>query len=349
MKSMDNENNDFLNRLLETRSVPGFERDASNLFCGYLTDSAVSVEIDIIGNAFIRNHKPEEKASVMLEAHIDEIGFQVLYIDNQGFIYVRRDGGIDLHCLPGTQVSIHTQSGELLSGVIGKKPVHLMEGDAKTRVIELDNLWIDTGLSPEKIRGLVSVGDAVSFNPNMKMLTDKLITSKALDDKIGVFVIAEAYKQLVNLHDANKRICAVASVQEEIGSRGAVPCAYSVFPDIAICVDVDFATDVPDCSPKKYGDVRLGKGVVIQKTPDSNPDLLSKAERIAKDNGIPYQISARPNSTGGNDTSRVQLARGGVKTLGLGIPCRYMHTPVELCDLSDAIAAIDLIVALVKD
>ena len=346
---MDNLNIDFLIRLLETRSVPGFEQSASNLFCGYLADSAVSVESDNMGNALVRNYPSDGKASVMLEAHIDEIGFQVLYIDSQGFVYVRRDGGIDLHCLPGSQISIHTKTGDLLSGVIGKKPVHLMEGEAKTRVIELENLWIDTGLSPEKVRDLVSVGDAVSFNPNMKMLTDTLITSKALDDKIGVFVIAEAYKQLVNLHGTKKRICAVASVQEEIGSRGAVPCAFSVFPDVAICVDVDFATDVPDCSPKKYGDVRLGKGVVIQKTPDSSPELLSKAEKIANDNNIPFQVSARPNSTGGNDTSRIQMARTGVKTLGLGIPCRYMHTPVEICNLEDVLSAVHLITQIVKD
>lgn len=346
---MDNLDFKFLNRLLETSSIPGFERAASSVFCDYLADSADCIDTDILGNVYVRNHKSNEKTDIMLEAHIDEIGLQVLYIDSQGYIYVRRDGGIDLHCLPGTQVTIQTRSGEFLSGVIGKKPVHLMEGEAKNRIIELDCLWIDTGLPVDMVRERVSIGDAVSFNPNMKMLSDSVITSKALDDKIGVFVIAEAFKRLNEQQLTHKRICAMASVQEEIGSRGAVSGAYSVFPDIAICVDVDFATDVPDCSPKKYGDVRLGKGVVIQITPDSNPELLSLAEQIAINNNIPHQLSARPNSTGGNDTSRVQLAKSGVKTLGLGIPCRYMHTPVETCSMEDVMSAICLITRIIEE
>ncbi len=139
------------------------------------------------------------------------------------------------------------------------------------------------------------------------------------------------------------QVCGVASVQEEVGNRGAIVCEHKVNPDIAICIDVDFATDVPDCSKTKFGDIALGKGVVIHRSIDNTSSITFLAEKIAIENNIKYQISARPISVGGTNAMVLQQSKNGVKTISLDIPCRYMHTPVELCDLDDIKSAIELL------
>ena len=253
-----------------------------------------------------------------------------------------------MQCVPGSQVTIFTRDGKRVPGVIGKKPVHLQDNDARGKTIDLDKLWVDTGLAADVIKKTVSIGDPVVLNPNMLLLDNNRITSKALDDKIGVFAIAEAFRRLSKAK-APFSVCAAAIAQEEVGNRGASVGSFCIDPDYAICIDVDYATDVPDCPPQKYGNVRLGRGVVIQRNADSNQSFVQQALDIADRNNIPYQLSARPNSTGGTDTCKIQLKGAGVKTLGLGIPCRYMHTPVEMCDLRDVEAAIELMVAVGRE
>lgn len=340
-------NIDFLKQLLVTPSPAGFEVLGTTLFRNYLNESAASIEKDILGNAIAyRNGSHDSNIpTIMLEAHIDEIAMQVLFIDDRGYIYVRRDGGIDIQCVPGSQVTIYTRSGKEISGIIGKKPIHLMDSEARGKTVELDKLWIDTGLTLDYLKAEITMGDPVVLNANMMMLGDNCITSKGLDDKVGVYAIAEAFKHLA-CHESPYNVCAAAFVQEELGNRGAFPGTNSVNPDYAICVDVDFATDVPDCPPQKYGDVKLGGGVVIQRNADSDIDFVERAICVAEEKGIPFQVSARKSSTGGTDSCKVQLSGTGVKTLGLGIPCRYMHTPVEMCNLKDIEATIHLMTEL---
>lgn len=337
---------DFLNSLLATHSVSGFENQARKLFIEYITPYADSTETDIMGNSYAKiinecNHR--NKLFFLLEAHIDEIGFQVIYIDDNGYIYIRRNGGVDVQCIPGSQVIIQTSSGEELHGVIGKAPIHLTNLNERNRSIDLHTLWIDTGLSSDEVKSKISIGDAIAWKSNMIYLSDKRISSKGLDNKVGVYIISQVIRKLSLSRDIPYQVCGVASVQEEVGHRGAITCGYDLNPDITICIDVDFATDVPDCSKAKFGDISLGKGVVIHKSIDNTIPLTFLIENIAKEKNIKYQISARPFSIGGTNANVLQLARGGVKTLSLGIPCRYMHTPVELCDLEDINAAIDLI------
>lgn len=148
--------------------------------------------------------------------------------------------------------------------------------------------------------------------------------------------------------DTAKDICLAATVQEEVGSRGAVTCAHIVNPEISITIDLDFATDVPDCNPSRYGKIYLGDGVIIPRNVDCDPQLSYDMEQLALKSGIPYQVSARPHATGGTNTSRIQISRNGVRTISLGIPCRYMHTPVEVCDLRDVKACVSLIVEYLK-
>lgn len=340
----------FFNKLLDTPSVSGFESGAANLYLDYLQPGMTATSVDVMGNAYayLKGTCGENNKKFLIEAHIDEIGFQVIYVNDAGYVYVRRNGGVDLQCIPGSQVVIYTAAGEEITGVIGKMPIHLVQPEERKKTIELDNLWIDTGLAPDEVKARVSIGDVVAWKSNAVMIGNNRIASKGLDDKIGVFVVSQVMKRLAI---ADRRTAAdvwgVASVQEEVGCRGAVVCGYKVAPDIAISIDVDFATDVPCCSKQKFGDIALGKGVVVRRNLDTDSRLTSDIVRMAKDCGIPFQVSACPMPTGGTNAARIQLSRDGVRMLSLGIPCRYMHTPVEVCDMTDVEAAIDLVVQIV--
>ena len=341
-------NLNLLNDLLGCPSVSGYEEKAAGIFLENLKDCSYHQETDALNNAYSYCGDKDASKVVMLEAHIDEIGFQVLYIDNSGFIYVRKNGGIDPCCIPGRFVNIITLSGEMIPGVIGKKPIHLIPADDRSSVPSLDALWVDTGLPVEMVKELVHVGDPVVYTPQIQLLGESRIASKGLDDKIGVYVIMEAFRRLSE-KQLNVRVCAVASSQEEVGCRGSIVGSANVMPDYSISIDVDFATDVPDCSKKATGDVSLGNGVVITRHLDSNREFSDMALKVAEKENILHQVSARRNATGGTDAAKIQLTNKGVKTLLLGIPNRYMHTPVEVCDLNDVESAIDLIVNLVTE
>ena len=338
----------LLLKLLDTVSVSGNERSVSRIFATCATQCAMRVDKDAMGNTYAHTGSDETpQAKVLIEAHCDEIGFQVINVADSGYVYVRRNGGIDEQCLPGSQMVIQTRTGELLPAVIGKKPIHLMSTDDRKRTFEIHQLWLDTGMDAEQVKAKVSVGDYVAARPNAQFMGDNRITSKALDNKLGVFILTQVMRRLADAPHPNG-VCLAATVQEEVGSRGAVVCAHRVKPGIAITVDVDFATDVPDCNPTRYGSIRLGDGVIIPRNVDCDMALSDELEKIAKEMQIPHQVSARPHATGGTNTSRIQIAQDGVRTISLGIPCRYMHTPTEVCDLRDVEACIQLIISYLQ-
>ena len=276
----------FLNAILNTHSVSGFENKAGKLFLDYIEQYVDSTDTDIIGNSYANIGNMSEDNStlkILLEAHIDEIGFQVIYIDDSGFIYIRKNGGIDIQCIPGSQIVIQTSSGEELLGVIGKKPIHLTAPEERNKNIELHTLWIDTGLSPDEVKKKISIGDVVAWQSNVIHLSDKRISSKGLDDKVGVYIISQVLKKLSTNKVSHVQVCGIASVQEEVGHRGAMVCCHKLNPDIAISIDVDFATDVPDCPKTKFGDILLGNGVVIHRSIDNTSSIALLAEKIAQE------------------------------------------------------------------
>lgn len=331
----------YLNTLFGTIGVSGFESEVCQSFMDYVKSEVDDVCVDTMGNTIATLNGPGP-SSILIEAHADEIGFQVLDIGSKGYLYIRRNGGIDEQCLPGSQVVIQTRSGERIPGVIGKKPIHLQKSEDRKNTIEIHKLWVDTGLSAEEVRERISIADPVAFAPNLVSLGQHRITSRSLDNKIGLFVVSQAVRRIGKQPHPSK-IYGVATVQEEVGSRGAVTVGYNLNPDIALTIDVDFATDVPDCPSSRYGDISLGEGVVIPRNADSDLALSRQMEELAREHQIPYQLSARPHASGGTNTSRLQLTRCGIRTLSLGIPCRYMHTQVEVCDLRDVKAAIHLL------
>ena len=337
----------FLNTILNTHSVSGFENEMREEFLNYTKEFVDSTDVDRMGNAYASVGKGTDSKRYLIEAHMDEIGFQVVYIDDNGYVYIRANGSVDAQCVPGSQVNIITSSGEYINGVIGKTPIHLLNSEERGKCQEISSLWIDTGLCKDQVVNKVSIGNPVAIRPNLLYLSENVISSKSLDNKIGVFIISQVLKRLSGVNEKSFDVHGVATVQEEVGHRGAYVCEYNICPDLTISIDMDFATDVPNCQKTRYGDIALGRGVVIHRSIDNDISLTYTLEELAKDLSIKHQISARNMPVGGTNTFVLQQSQRGNKTISLGIPCRYMHTPVEMCDINDVKSAIDLICAYI--
>jgi endoglucanase len=273
------------------------------------------------------------------------VGFQVKYVDDNGYLYFGAIGGVDPHLTPGKRVRVHCQSGSI-TGVIGKKPIHLMEEDERKKVVRLDAQYIDIGVTSKKeALELVRVGDPVTFAVELERLQGDRVTARGFDDKAGSFVVAEVLRAVAEQGGVGVDLFGVSSVQEEIGLRGGITSSYTVKPDVGICVEVDFATDQPDLDKKHNGEVALGKGPILPRGANINPALFDLLAETAKAEGIPVQYTGIPRATG-TDANVMQVSRGGVATALVKIPLRYMHTPSEVLSLSDLESAVRLITAV---
>lgn len=329
---MNKTSRDFLKALLETPSPSGYEQSAAKLWRRYVEDSVDELVADVHGNSIaILNPKAEFK--FMLTGHIDEIGLTLMHIDDKGYIYTAQIGGVDPALLVGQRVSIVTNKGSVL-GVIGRKAIHQMQPDERKKGVEMDNIWIDIGAGNKKeAQKRVQIGDPVVIDVECRTLYGDKIVSRATDDKAGAFVVAEVMKALTK-RKLNICVIGVATVQEEVGLRGAITSAYRVHPQAGIAVDVTFASDHPDTDPKKTGEVKLGKGPVLHRGPNINPVMERELFNIAKARKIPCQLTAEPRPSG-TDANAIQLCRGGAATGIVSIPNRYMHTPVEVISVKD--------------
>lgn len=344
---MRNESFEFLRQLVGAPSPSGYEQPAQRIFRSY-TQPYAAVSTDVLGNVYGQiAGEGTDAPRVMLVGHTDEIGFQVRYVDDKGFIYFAAIGGVDAHLSAGQRVEIHTKNGPV-SGVIGKKPIHLMEAKDRETVVKLESQYIDIGAGDRKeTEALVRIGDPVTFSVAMERLQGERVTARGFDDKAGSFVVAEVLRTVAGLN--RKLPChlfGVSSVQEEVGLRGGTTSSYTVQPDVGICVEVDFATDQPDVERKHNGDVALGKGPILPRGANINPVLHDLLVETAEQENIPYQLTGIPRATG-TDANPMQISRGGVATALVKIPLRYMHTPVEVLDLRDLEHAVQLLVAVV--
>lgn len=336
----------FLEKLLDAPSPSGYEQPAQRVFREYVAPFCDELTTDVMGNVFARiSGKGKDLPRVMVVGHTDEIGLQVKYIDDKGFLYFASVGGVDAHLTPGKRVAIHTASGPL-AGVIGKKPIHLMDAKDRETVVKLEAQYIDIGAKDKKeAQKLVRVGDAVTFESAFTRLQGDRVASRGFDDKAGCFVVAEVLRLVAA---SGKKLAVdlygVSSVQEEIGLRGGTTSSYTVNPDVGICVEVDFATDQPDVEKKHNGEVGLGKGPILTRGANINPHLLELLSSTAGKEKIAVQYTANPRATG-TDANVMQISRGGVATALVKVPLRYMHTPVETISLADLENAAKLIVA----
>jgi len=279
----------FLEQLLNTSSPSGFEEEIALCYKNYLNQFADRVYNDVTGNTFgVLNEKSDFK--VMLAGHYDEIGLQITYISDEGLLYFRNVGGIDKLTMPGIEVDIITENHGKIPGIIGKKPIHMLTPQERDKAMELKELWIDIGANDKKdAEKLITIGDPVSFKANYARMGKHRIKSKGMDDKIGAFVIAEAFREL-SKRKLNIGLYCVGTVQEELGLRGATTSAFGIQPNVGIAVDVGFATDTPDMDKKVLGESKMGDGPLLARNADNNPILGRMLRKTAKKHKISIQV-----------------------------------------------------------
>lgn len=337
----------LLKTLLETPSVTGSEEQAAALVREHLADVADEIETNTMGSVHASLNGTGDGPTFMLAAHIDEIGLMVTYISEDGFLSVAAVGGVDAAILPGMRVDVHTREG-VLRGVVGRKPIHLITPDERKNVTPLDKLVIDLALPAERVKEAVRIGDVITFGVGFEEFGDGFAVSRAFDDKCGVWVAMRVMEELAAAGRAKGTYVAVATVQEEIGTRGAMTSAYGVNPDVAVAFDVTHATDYPGIEKTKYGDIKCGGGPVIARGPNINPIVFERLVAAAEAEGIEYQIEAEPSVTG-TDARAIQVTRGGIPCGLVSVPLRYMHTPTEVVALSDLEATVKLLTRFALD
>ncbi len=324
----------FLTELLHARSPSGYEGEAQAVFDRHVKPAADQYSGDALGNR-IATLNPAGDPTLMMAGHIDELGLLVTYVNKDGFIYFDTIGGHDRTVISGRRVIIMTAHGPV-KGVTGKRAIHLMDEADRKKVPEIHEIWIDIGAASKKeALERVSIGDAATYDHEFELIHGTIGTARAFDNKVGAYIVGETLIRLSG--EAKKpaaRVVAVATSQEEIGTRGAIGSGYSVDPQVSLVVDVGHATDHPDCDNRKYGETKLGGGPIICRGPNINPKVYDGLVKAAKKLKIPYQVESDPRPTG-TDARAIQVARGGVATGVVSVPLRYMHTPSELVDLED--------------
>jgi len=331
---MEKRSQQFLERLLNTIGPSGFEEETSKVWREEAKSFSRHVSGDVHGNSIAIVNKGGSPR-VMLAGHVDEIGFMITSIDEKGFLYFAPIGGWDPQIFQGHRVWIRSARGRIF-GVIGKKPIHLMKQEERNKVGKIEDFWIDIGAKDKKeAEQRIAIGDPAVLAWECQFMTTKLVVSRGIDDKTGAFVVLEAARLLSKIKP-KAEIHAVATVQEEVGLRGAKTSAHGVDPEVGIAVDVTFATDHPRAgdATTRIGEIKLGKGPVVSRGANINPRLFELLIDTAKHRKLPHQIQGIPGGTG-TDANAIQLTRAGVATALVSIPNRYMHSPCEIVHLDD--------------
>jgi endoglucanase len=336
----------FLVDLLDARSPTGHEYEAQAVVDSYVESRVDVYRKDTMGNRFATVN-PSGDPSILFAGHIDELGLIITYIDDKGFVYFDTLGGHDKSMISGRRVSILTQGG-IVTGVTGKRAIHLMTPEDRKKVPDIHEIWIDLGVKNKaEAEALVRIGDTAVYDQSFELIRGSVGVARAFDDKAGAYAVMEAVLRLSKGRQLAAKVTAAATTQEEIGTRGAMTAAFSENPDFAIAVDVGHATDSPDCDPRKYGKFIQGGGPIVCRGPNINPVIFDKIVAAAEANNIPYQLEADPRPTG-TDARAIQVAQAGIATGLLSIPLRYMHTPSEMVDLEDIEHTVQLLVAVAQ-
>ncbi len=339
---------EFLKALAEAPSPSGYEQPAQRVFREYVQEYVDEVKTDVLGNTFGYIHGREKnRPTVMLAGHCDEVGFMVKYVDDNGYAYFAPIGGIDDQLLPGKRVWIHSSKGPLV-GVVGRKPIHLIDPKDREKVVPIHNLFIDFGAQDKKeAEKFINIGDPITFAVGLEKLKGDRVVSRGFDDKVGSFVVAEVLRRISQRKERPRcAVYGVSTVQEEVGLRGATTSAYQIQPDIGIAVEVSHASDYPEVDKRRVGEYKLGAGPIIARGANINPLVYDLMVQAAKNLRISVQILGAPRATG-TDANVIQLSRKGVATGLVGIPLRYMHTPAEVLSLKDLEATCDLLLGFI--
>ena len=324
----------FLEKLINTPSPTGHETRGQRVWLDYAKQFAEATETDAYGNAVAWLNKGGSPR-LMLAGHADEIAMSVNYINAEGFLYVRRMGGIDPAITKAQRVVIHTRNGPV-KGVVGNAAIHLQKTDGEPKAPKIHDLFIDIGVSSKQAAGkLVRIGDPITLADQFELLRNDLAIARAFDNRIGTFAVIEALRLLGESgKKLNAEICAVSNIMEETGCLGARQIAYALKPDAALVVDVTHATDYPDVSPQRHGDIKMGQGPALTHGGPNHAEVVARLEKTARTAGIPLQHEAM-SSTSGTDTDVIFWTRGGIPSALISLPNRYMHSPVEVVSLRD--------------
>jgi endoglucanase len=322
----------FLQNLLQAPSPSGFEGPAQDVVRSWARSFADEVRTDRHGNVIAVLH-PEGQPRIMLAGHCDQIGLMVQHIDDNGYLYVQPIGGWDMQILLGQNLTVWTRTGGV-AGVVSRKAPHLLTNEERNKVPQFTDVWVDIGVKDRKeAEALVAPGDPVTIELGFRELRNRFVSAPGLDDKVGVWTVMETLR-LLHGRPLHAAVYCVSTVQEEIGLRGAMTSAYGIHPTVGIAVDVCHATDTPGNDKKQLGDTRLSSGPAVFRGPNINPRVFEGLEKTARSHEIPVQLRGAPRATG-TDANVIQLSREGVATGLVGIPNRYMHSPVEVVCLDD--------------
>jgi tetrahedral aminopeptidase len=330
----------FFKEILETPSPSGYEQPVQNVVRRYVEDFADEVRTDFHGNVIV-GCNVDAPLRVMFAGHADQIGLLVTHINDQGYIYTNTIGGWDPQQLIGQRMTIYTAGGPI-PAIISRKPIHLLDQDERKQVVKLKDMWLDIGAkNKEEASEIVKIGDPVTLELGFQEMRNGFANSPGMDDKTGLWVAMEALRR-AKKQGLNVAVFAVATVQEEIGLRGAATSAYGVNPQVGIAIDVTHATDCPTIDKTQEGDVKLGGGPVIYRGPNMNPLVVERLRESADDAEIAYQLAASGRGTG-TDANAIQLSRAGVAAGLVSVPNRYMHSAVEMISLDDIDACANLL------
>jgi endoglucanase len=337
---------DTLHKLLTAAGPSGYEQAPAAVF----RDAAAAfaeATYDSVGSTVARVAGKNDGKSLAIIGHIDEIGLIVHHIDDDGFLWFTGVGGWDPIVLVGQRVELATRGG-VVHGVVGKKPIHLMREDDRKKVPQLKELHIDIGVSSgDEARGLVRIGDVAVIAAEPVELPNGRYISRSFDNRLGCYVALEAARLVADAGGAPGDVLAVAVAQEEITFGGARTTAYSLQPDIAIVVDVTFATDQPGIDEKEVGRHKLGTGAVLTRGSTLDPTIFELLHETAEAEGIPFTVAASGRGTG-TDADAFHISRGGIPSGVVSVPLRYMHSPVEMVQLDDVDACARLIAAFAR-
>jgi endoglucanase len=329
---MKSDSQNLLFSLLSHASPSGAEGDLLDAVQSLLAPCADTIRRDTNGN-LVATINPDAPRRIMLSAHADEVGLMVMHIDDRGFLYFAPVGSVDPVILPGRPVTVHSSSGPV-HGVIGRKPIHHIEPEDRGKPLRATDLWIDIGASSaDDARSAIAAGDYISLRVDAAPLRNGLVTGRGLDNRAGVATLVKTILALRGRR-LNVSVVAVASVQEELGSRGARTAAFAAEPDAAIAIDVGHASDYPGGEPRRFGVCRLGGGPILYRGPNIHPGLGAMLEKTARGLRMPIQLLAEPRPTP-TEADPMQISRCGVAATVVKIPIRHMHTPVEVIALSD--------------
>ena len=329
---MDERRREFLESLLSTPSPSGYETDGQRVWIDYVSEFADEVRTDDYGNAVAVHEGSGDGPEIAFSGHADEIGFIVRDIVDDGFLRLSRIGGSDRTVSQGQHVTVHTDDGPI-QGVVGQTAIHLRETGSE-EYSDIAEQFVDVGaVDGEEAEELVEVGDPITFSTELFELHGTRLSARGMDNRVGTWSAAEGLRRAVEA-DVDATVYAVSTVQEEVGIKGAQMVGFDLDPDAAIAVDVTHATDNPDVKGKHRGPVELGAGPVVSRGSANHPNVVDLAREAADAADIDIQLQATGTRTG-TDADGFYTSRSGIPALNIGIPNRYMHTPVEVVDTDD--------------